>query len=112
MNSRRPSVVRTDTGDYPAVVLHGASAYGTMEADERASPIIHTTQHADLGNAGSSVYTAMYPTLDRSSSAASSSEPEYQYSQPDLSPNLRDQHLLAGYPDQSPQPNTPSADTD
>ena len=93
-------------------MVHGTeSSYGSVFA-ERMSPIIHDDQHADIADAGTGVYAAMYPTLDRSSSAAS--EPEYQYTQPEHSPDLRDQRLLAGYPDQSPSPvpSTPSAQHD
>ena len=110
-NSRRPSQVRTDGGGL-AVVLHGTeSNYGTMD-EERMSPIIHSAQHADIANTGNSMYAAMYPNLDRSSSAAS--ESEYQYQQPEHSPDLRGQPLLANYPDQSPSPipNTPSVQQD
>ena len=105
-NSRRPSQVRTENGPLAVVVHDAESNYGTM-SEERMSPIMHDDQHTDI--ASSSAYTAMYPTLDRSSSVAS--EPEYQYQQPGHSPDLRGQALLAGYPDQSPSPipTTPSA---
>ena len=100
-HSRRPSAIQTGGVSYP-VVVHGAE-----EEDgegERPSPMV---QQHDLAYAGQSEYLSMYPTMARSSSAASDG------SSVELSPmprglgesqDMRGAHLLAGYPDQSPSP--------